>query len=129
MPVPLLFTVLLAAESPVGREPTLPPNVAVVVAEADLTSRLSSLGPPAEVALLTANKPQKNALLRVLGDSAGYPHLQAGSASEARAPLREAGLSCGVFVARQGDAWRLTAVGQCDAPPTAPSQPVPDPQR
>ena len=125
MSVPLLFAVLQAAESPVGREPTLPPNVPVVVAESELTSRLSSLGPPAQVALLTANKPQKNALLRVIGDDAGYPHLQAGSASEARAPLREAGLSCGVFVARQGDSWRLTAVGQCEAAPSAPPEPKP----
>jgi hypothetical protein len=127
--VPLLFTVLQAAESPVGREPTLSPNVPVVVAEGEVVSRLSSLGPPAQVAILTANKPQKNALLDVLGaNGAGHPHVQAGSASEATAALKKAGHSCGVFAARQGDSWRLTAVGTCEAPPAAAAEPVPTAQ-
>ena len=121
----LLFSLqLLAEEAPstASRTP-LPTDTPVVLAESDLVSVLGTVGATDKVALLTANKPQENALKGVVGDSLGYRYLRAGSASEVRGSLREAGLSCGVFLARQGDSWKATAIGQCETqaatPPSA----------
>jgi hypothetical protein len=125
----LLFSSLYAAESPVGGDAPFPPNVPVVVAEVDLANKLSTLGPRTSVGLFTANKPQENALQSLLAESATYRYLRAGSASEVWAPLREASLACGVFLARQGaQGWRATAIGQCETQPAValpPVQPAP----
>jgi hypothetical protein len=116
-----MFTIvlsILAAQSPAPGTPTaLASDTPVVVAESDLATVLASAGTPSQIALLTANKPQENALAKVVDESHGYRYLRAGSASEVRGSLREAGMSCGVFLApKGGDAWKATLIGQCDAP-------------
>ena len=110
----LLSIQILAAETTTAPTPTqLPADTAVIVAEADLVTVLGAVGTPAQVALLTANKPQENALEKVVGESLGYRYLRAGSASEVRGALREAGLTCGVFLAPKGsDSWRATRIGE-----------------
>ena len=123
-----MFTIILtilAAESQVAGAPTaLVSDTPVIVAESDLVTVLGSVGTPSQVALLTANKPQQNALAKVVDESHGYRYLRAGSASEVRGSLREAGMSCGVFLApKGGDAWRATLVGQCETPVAAASTP------
>ena len=109
---------ILAAESPTaGTQMPLPSDTAVVVAESDLVTVLGSVGTPSQVALVTANKGQENALEKVVGESHGYRYLRAGSASEVRGSLREAGLSCGVFLARSGsESWKATRIGECQTP-------------
>jgi hypothetical protein len=118
----LLSIQILAAETTTAATPAqLPSDTAVVVAESDLVAVLGSVGTPAQVGLLTANKPQENALEKVVGESLGYRYLRAGSASEVRGALREAGLSCGVFLAPKGsEAWRATLIGECETPATTP---------
>ena len=122
----LLSLQLLAEESSSTATRTpLVADTAVVLAEPDLVSALGTLGTPDKVALLTANKPQENALAKVLGESHGYRYLRAGSASEVRGSLREVGLSCGVFLARSGESWRATQIGQCETVAAAtPSEPA-----
>ena len=84
---------------------------------------LGTLGTTDKVALVTANKPQENALERVVGESLGYRYLRAGSASEVPGALRDAGLPCGVFLAPKGSSWRATVIGQCDTLTPTPAQP------
>ena len=109
---------ILAAEAPAAGTPTaLVSDTSVLVAESELVTVLGSAGTPSQVALLTANKPQENAAKKVVDESHGYRYLRAGSASEVRGSLREAGMSCGVFLApKGGDAWRATLIGRCDTP-------------
>jgi hypothetical protein len=122
----LLSIQMLSAETTTaGTQTPLASDTAVVVAESDLVAVLGSVGTPSQVALLTANKPQENALEKVVGESSGYRYLRAGSASEVRGSLREAGLSCGVFLApKGGDAWRATLIGQCDTSAAGTSTPA-----
>jgi hypothetical protein len=123
----LLFSLSLHAAEPAPTGTQLAPDTAVVVAESDLVTALGSVGTPGQVALLTANKPQENALEKVVDESHGYRYLRAGSASEVRGSLREAGLSCGVFLARSGESWRATVIGQCETPVAAASTPPSEP--
>jgi hypothetical protein len=120
-----IFLSILAAESPAAGTPTaLASDTSVVVAESDLVTVLGSAGTPSQVALLTANKPQENALAKVVDESHGYRYLRAGSASEVRGSLREAGMSCGVFLAPKGsESWRATLVGDCATPVAAAKPP------
>ena len=121
----ILFSLQLLAEesSPTASRTTLPTDTPVVLAESDLVSVLGTVGATDKVALLTANKPQENALKGVVGDSLGYRYLRAGSASEVPGALREAGLSCGVFLAPKGSSWRATVIGQCETQTPTPPQP------
>ena len=124
-----MFTIvlsILAAASPAAGTPTaLTSDTAVVVAESDLVTVLAAAGTPNQVALLTANKPQENAAKKVVDESHGYRYLRAGSASEVRGSLSEAGMSCGVFLApAKGETWRATLIGQCGAPVAAGSTAV-----
>jgi len=124
----LFFSLPLHAAEPPHSGTQLAADTAVVVAESDLVTALGSVGTPNEVALLTANKPQENALEKVVDESHGYRYLRAGSASEVRGSLREAGLSCGVFLARSGgESWRATVIGQCETPVAAASTPPSEP--
>ena len=103
-----------AAEPTPWIEMPLPPDVPVVVSESDLKAKLATLGPPETVALVVTTKAHETLLVDLLG-SGTYRYLRAGSSSEAAAPLRESGLSCGVFLVRQGsDHWRAKAIGTCD---------------
>jgi hypothetical protein len=114
---------ILSAESPAPGTPTaLVSDTSVVVAQSDLVTVLESAGTPSEVALLTANKPQENAAKKVVDESHGYRYLRAGSASEVRGSLRDAGMSCGVFLApSKGESWKATLIGQCESPVAAAS--------
>ena len=121
----LVLSLALHAAEPAPSGTQLAPDTAVVVAEADLVTVLGSVGAPGQVALLTANKPQENALEKVVGESQGYRYLRAGSASEVRGSLREAEMSCGVFLAPKGsDSWRATLIGRCDTPVATGSTPT-----
>ena len=124
----LVLSLPLHAAEPAPSGTQLAPDTAVVVAESDLVAALGSVGTSSQVALLTANKPQENALEDAVGESAGYRYLRAGSASEVRGSLREAGLQCGVFLAPKGkESWRATLIGDCETSVAAGSTPSSEP--